>query len=99
MGASAYLHSVVVVGSGYFPVDMLRYDHCWPADTESAMEVVNRDRDDLKGSRKVRVLCLDRKGWKPTVDRWRSFGWDVKEHTSFKVWSGMVFNDLPKEGK
>jgi hypothetical protein len=61
-----------VVGSGQFPIDMLRRDGCFP-ETESDSSVL-QDRD-----RRTVVLIAHHqyKTWVPTFDRWRSFGWSV----------------------
>lgn len=62
-----------VRGSLPFPIDMLRYDACWPASesdsyaiyssvaqhSDSAIDVIVRARQPL------------------TIGRWQSFGWEV----------------------
>lgn len=60
-----------VQGHGTFPMDMLRYDICWPAS--------EWDSGRLPGEAgHVRTITL--KGLKPpTFARWRSFGWEVVE--------------------
>lgn len=73
--ADKYLKSrVVVIGSGTFPLDMLRYDNCVPATQEDVAAL-----DSTFNPRMVRLDMFmpvgDRGG--PTVDRWRSFGWIV----------------------
>lgn len=61
------LHLFEVRGSSYFPMDMLRYDKCWPAkETESPL---------LRGTDQRAVLMASHKI--PTPDRWASFGWEV----------------------
>lgn len=56
-----------VEGSGPFPIDMLRYDLCWPAkEAHSYHLLITDDR---------RIVL---KGLKlPTTRRWESFGWRV----------------------
>lgn len=61
----------VVVGGGHFPFDMLRYDHCHPFDSHAARKLGGRDQ------RALVLACTWEKGWKPTFDRWASFGWSV----------------------
>jgi hypothetical protein len=57
---------------GVFPIDMLRYDLCWPATQEDA----HRIHDGTTQPRTPRNIKL--KGLKlPTFARWRSFGWTV----------------------
>lgn len=56
-----------VVGDGEFPIDMLRYDKCWPNSSHDT-SLVNR-----QGER--RIECRGLTG--PTPARWTSFGWTV----------------------
>lgn len=71
-----------VTGTGAFPVDMLRYDGCYPATTEDALSLV-MDRADPK-YREPRTIRLrsrgeGRKGSEPTTGRWSSFMWRVSD--------------------
>lgn len=64
-----------VEGRGSFPIDMLRYDSCWPAreGTDSfGIEASLRPRSG-RDKRKVTLVGLR----EPTVGRWESFGWKV----------------------
>jgi hypothetical protein len=63
------LYKLTVSGRGVFPMDMLRHDEAWPADTYSAFELQDTQR--TSGGRTV-VLYSHRE---PTVARWNSFGW------------------------
>lgn len=64
----------VVEGKGSFPFDMLRYDSCFPdtAHDSAAMEHHRHEKRQI-------VLCsVGNVGSDfPTVERWRSFSWDV----------------------
>lgn len=51
-------------GNGGFPIDMLRYDECWPATADDAV-AITMDQD------YVTVMGTNRF----TIDRWKSFGW------------------------
>lgn len=69
----------VVVGSGEFPIDMLRYDSAWPA-TEPESYKVRCDYTvpHTQRRREVRLSMaapLGKTG--PTIGRWKSFGWNV----------------------
>lgn len=65
---------VTVAGSGEFPVDMLRYDSCWPSDQEA---VSNAFCSDLE-YRTVEVSKYAMtKETDFTAGRWASFGWKV----------------------
>lgn len=58
-----------VTGSGAFPLDMLRYDRCWPkheAQTSRLLPQHDRREVVMEGLRA------------PTVARWASFGWTAE---------------------
>ena len=58
-----------VIGKGFFPLDMLRYDACFPDSPDSVFHLTLNHKEpkqiDLIGNRR------------PTKDRWASFGWNV----------------------
>lgn len=59
-----------------FPVDMLRYDTCWPSTGDQAVlltSVIIPERSRLKGIVRITLTGTQR----PTSARWKSFGWDV----------------------
>lgn len=83
--AVAYYIRFAVEGTGYFPVDMLRYDGCYPSDTDAVLSVpivpMGHRLDAYSGNKGIRLVrlvhvCSDRK-WQPTAGRWESFGWRV----------------------
>jgi len=69
-------------------VDMLRYDGCYPSDTQSAVnltychrctkELTSKPRQVHLTSRIERGVCPD-----PTDARWNSFGWRVIKKNMF----------------
>jgi hypothetical protein len=61
-----------VEGKGMFPLDMLRYDLCWPAGGGDAAHIGGTYE---AASRQIRMRGLK----PPTVGRWASFGWTVVE--------------------
>lgn len=73
-----------VDGPGDFPVDMLRYDACWPYDSQAAVNLgirldarlmkLRRDHGDPLPS--VRLVSEHRA---PTEGRWESFLWKVRD--------------------
>jgi hypothetical protein len=78
-----YIVSFRVEGRYPFPIDMLRYDRCWPASSDDAARI---DYSRLPGNREVYIIKLymaaDHAGAVPTAARWSSFGWTVlAEHT------------------
>lgn len=66
----------VVSGNGHFPLDMLRYDCCWPATSIDA-SVIERMGDLPHGERDVPIGLTTASKNAPTVGRWKSFGWTV----------------------
>lgn len=62
----------VVEGRGEFPLDMLRYDRCWPASIDDTLRI---PRDHLAIDRQIGLAGLK----VPTAARWASFGWKVVE--------------------
>lgn len=73
-----------VSGSYRFPHDMLRYDACYPADTESAIAIADSidrtswTKEERKQNRTFKVNLIGTVG-PPTDGRWRSFSWVVIE--------------------
>jgi len=64
-----------VKGTGAFPIDMLRYDACWPdhaADAIAIQDTYHR-RERQQNRRFTVTLCGVGQG-APTVARWESFG-------------------------
>ena len=68
-----------VKGQLHFPIDMLRYDGCFPARGEDASRIEGtfehgRSREPVR----VRLFkWSDAKSWKPEFGRWASFMWSV----------------------
>lgn len=81
-----YVTEFTVQGNGreassnqrYFPLDMLRYDTCWPMRPDDVSKLTS---DPLVGDevREVTLMTMRRtKGEHAvTIDRWLSFGWPV----------------------
>lgn len=66
-----------VAGSGDFPIDMLRYDRCWPASSDDAGNIAGGAYSEPRGQRTVTLACQPGDNWRsmPTHGRWSSFGW------------------------
>lgn len=64
-----------VEGRGPFPLDMLRYDGCFPVRGEDATSIGLREPECYEETRSVRLRTVRPK---LTEDRWRSFGWKIK---------------------
>jgi len=71
-----------VSGKVPFPLDMLRYDACWPVTGEDAAEMedsIHRRRDPKSGlmiRRRIKLTTSNESA--PTVGRWESFLWEVE---------------------
>ena len=76
------IHAVkfTVEGTFPFPVDMLRYDRCYPADSESAINITYSNNHESGGLQVTLIARVESKQWKPTEGRWQSFGWKVVEY-------------------
>lgn len=69
------LYTFSVRGRDLFPIDMLRYDSCWPK-SESQDSVSIMVTHGPRASREERTVTLI--GLRePTEARWKSFGWTV----------------------
>lgn len=69
-----------VTGNNPFPIDMLRRDRCFPASERDAGLMTSTMTYDNVGPLTVELLVhvFDRpKFWQPTIERWKSFGWEV----------------------
>lgn len=65
-----------VKGKGSFPIDMLRFDQCWPRSPHDVTAMLN---DHEERSVNLRGLAG------PTSGRWASFGWYVTHQKAEKV--------------
>lgn len=72
-----YIYEYFVTGSGTFPFDMLRHDHCWPYSGEEAAKLDTSFGD---RERRARRSVAMRSYSAPTTGRWSSFGWIVSDH-------------------
>lgn len=76
------LYTYAVEGRGHFPIDMLRYDMCWPDSEEDANTL-------YESTLKVAIpRCkIQLSGFRPpTIDRWISLKWIVVPE-SIKPWT------------
>ncbi|MBI2405420.1 hypothetical protein HYV22_04595 [Candidatus Gottesmanbacteria bacterium] len=56
-----------------FPLDMLRYDYCWPATSDDVLKIASPSIGCVIGLRRSVAYKTDF----PTSGRWESFGWTV----------------------
>ncbi len=71
---TVYTQSFTVEGRSDFPVDMLRYDNCYPDTSEDAVNMLSDEPEPRQV--KLRRLVFN-KTQMPTEGRWSSFGWKV----------------------
>jgi len=64
-----------------FPIDMLRFDECWPASVEDSSRLSNTFG--FRHGRRVRwtLTMVSNRQNVPTVDRWLSFACEVEDIT------------------
>ena len=68
-----YLHEATVHVRGRFPVDMLRYDSCFPATAEDASAITDSVRERPRGTGRVRLQAFSKNKIHWTPARWKSF--------------------------
>ncbi len=75
-------HFFTVWGTTPFPIDMLRYDCCWPATAADSMAI---ERSIAKRDSQTVIIRLmsrvQRRHWHPAIDRWRSLGWRMSDYS------------------
>ena len=84
-----YIHIAEVRGSGAFPLDMLRYDACWPTHQEDVLNIgTTLGRNAKERTVSVSTITTHRitKDAIPfTEGRWRSFGWTLTYKRAIRV--------------
>jgi hypothetical protein len=77
---SVYLTKFTVTGKLPFPIDMLRYDSCFPYSGEDAGKIM-ATLDHLRGTKRetyhINLIKVDHNGNGPEMSRWSSFLWSV----------------------
>lgn len=73
-GTVKKFYEFAVMGKGIFPLDMLRYDQCFPM---SGADVEKMEDGDYREIRTVRLCACSHVNYQPTEGRWSSFGWPV----------------------
>ncbi|KRT69414.1 MAG: hypothetical protein XU15_C0011G0096 [candidate division NC10 bacterium CSP1-5] len=75
-----YRQTFQVTGLGSFPLDMLRYDECYPR-TERDTALIDQSFQEAN----VQYIGLERiltdEAKDPTFDRWKSFLWAVVKNS------------------
>jgi hypothetical protein len=78
-----HLRHFTVRGRGEFPLDMLRYESCWPYSGEDVAHIepsyaTAQNREEL-AMREVRLCkyASSKRGPFVTIGRWDSFNWQV----------------------
>lgn len=79
MAIKVFETKLVVQGTGGFPIDMLRYDSCFPWSESDSHALLN------EGSLRLRTVTLRRRSvntLSATEGRWKSFGWTIVSEES-----------------
>jgi hypothetical protein len=66
-----------VAGVGPFPIDMLRYDNCWPATESDSGKVMRSVLGERVGE--VQIAHAD----ELTAQRWKSFSWAIVDSSHY----------------
>lgn len=79
---ATYIISFSVNGGTAFPLDMLRYDACYPKGSDDASRINDTiDRSMARPDGQREPIWLVHRGnertWQPTTGRWSSFLWGV----------------------
>ena len=70
-----FAYTYTVRGTGLFPFDMLRYDRCTPKTEADSSRIEQTTHRSKLGPQEITMLGTK----EPTVARWESFGWRVKD--------------------
>jgi hypothetical protein len=76
-----YFDTFDVTGRGPFPLDMLRYDHCWPA-SQDAVSRIGASLSPQREPAAEQTIRLRRWTNEPKASlnpRWHSYGWTPTE--------------------
>ncbi len=74
------LREFSVIGHYPFPIDMLRFDSCYPQrEIDAAFIVECAEHPDRRYE--IRLQTRSASNSVPTIARWASFGWRVLIHT------------------
>jgi hypothetical protein len=77
-----YSQRFFVMGKGTFPMDMLRYDGCFPASQDAVVALDST----VPGNRSIQMRrYVSDKAAVPTTGRWASFGWTVSNVSTVKL--------------
>ena len=79
--ATPHQNKAIIRGSGAFPLDMLRYDQCFPASEEDSRKIAQSIEDFYKRDWMIRVRKNSSHEF--TVGRWESFGCTVETVSDF----------------
>ena len=84
---STFATTFAVTGTLRFPIDMLRYEGCYPVseheDSATIVHSLMREGEPVPKPYRVAVRKVHNLGkhWRPTAGRWESFGWRVEERS------------------
>ncbi len=77
-----HVYFAKVTGIGDFPFDMLRYDACWPQDSQDVVNMTHVYRE-LETNRQIARTVKLKSFYQFTPARWASFGWNLTGVTPY----------------
>jgi hypothetical protein len=75
--ARKYYQTFVVVPAFEFPLDMLRYDSCFPESEQESGKIFDNLAYNVTGQEIKIARYVDGKKYMPTIERWESFNCKV----------------------
>lgn len=81
-----YLVRFTVKGFGQFPIDMLRYDRCFPDTEKDSEELLATFNTAAVWEINLAAYCRT-KSWLPCNGRWNSFGCDIGNLSITKIYT------------
>lgn len=66
-----------VEGATAFPLDMLRFDECWPVTPDDAALIEQTLRHENNGRVRIKLGSAKSTYYVPTARRWDSFLWKI----------------------
>ena len=79
-----YEHTAKVAFTGRFPIDMLRYDHAYPATESDSSRIELHEAH--KEPTEIQVCAVTQTKVAPwTIGRWRSFGARIEHQTTQRL--------------
>jgi len=81
-----YRHTAIVKCSLGFPIDMLRYDSCYPVTESGAGVIEDSFGCGIRTHQEIEIETVQRGKQEPwTVERWKSFGCRIQHKATIRT--------------